>query len=305
MALAAGIVLMSNILDDTIQNPDEFRRKLGLQILGVIDSRAAPKQGPITLAEPGSPSAEAFRSLRTNIIFTSVDTPLRRILVTSPMPQDGKTTIASNLAVVLAQSEKKTLLMDADLRHPSIHVQFGLPNLIGLTDLFVRPLKEFSGVIQNVDALTVMTSGGLPPNPSELMTSKTMSHILERLNKSLDLIVIDAPPVLTVTDAAALAPAMDGVLLVVKPGTTKLSALKAALEQLNAVGGRVLGVVLNEVDPAKWRYGYFYSRYYSEYSHYYKRADTKQNRANGKVSPPMRRWLRKARKRSTQQMEIH
>jgi len=270
MLLAAGVVFARDTFDDTIKNPEDIRKKFNLPILGVIDSHETTEGKPIALSEPRSPTAEAFRSLRTNITFMSaanVDAPLRRILVTSAMPQDGKTTVASNLAVVLAQGDKKTLLIDADLRRPTVQMQFGLLNRIGLSDLFVRPLDASSSVIQSitVPGLSVITSGGLPPNPSELLTSKMMGQILDRLNQVFDLIVIDSPPVLTVTDAAALAPAMDGVILVVKPGTTKMSAFQQALEQLRGVGAHVLGVVLNEVNPASRKYGYYYNRYYSNY----------------------------------------
>ena len=124
-----------------------------------------------------------------------------------------------------------------------------------------------------------MTSGGLPPNPSELLTSKMMGQILDKLNQAFDLIVIDTPPVLSVTDAAALAPAMDGVVLVAKPGVTKLGAFQQALEQLRGVNARVLGVVMNEVNPGSRKYGYYYDRYYSKYSRYYEAGDGKRRKA--------------------------
>lgn len=264
--LAVGVVFTRDILDDTVKNPDMILKKFNQPILGVIDSHKPLKEKPFVLAELHSPSAEGFWSLRTNLTFASVDTPLRRILVTSPMPQDGRTTVASNLALVLAQGEKKTLLMDADLRHPSIQIQFGLSNEIGLTELLAHPLKDFSNFIQGVDipGLTVITSGVLPPNPSELLTSKMVGQTLKRLNQVYDLIVIDTPAVLSVADAIALAPAMDGVILVVKPGTTKIAAVQQALEQLRAVGACVLGVVLNDVNHNSPKYGYFFKRFYAK-----------------------------------------
>jgi non-specific protein-tyrosine kinase len=165
--------------------------------------------------------------------------------------------------VVFAQGGKKTLLLDADLRRPSIPTQFGLSNSTGLSDLFILPSNDFSSVIQTVNEpyLAVITSGVLPAKPSELLTSKKMRQILDRLKLDFDLIVIDSPSVLTVTDAAALAPTIDGVILVVKPGVTKLGAVQQALDQLRAVRARVLGVVLNDVNLNSRKYGYFYHRY--------------------------------------------
>jgi succinoglycan biosynthesis transport protein ExoP len=274
MLLAVGAVYAAETLDDTIKNPEEIRRKYGLPILGMIAWHEDAPGKPITLAEPRSPTAEAFRSLRTNITYAAVDRPLRRILVTSPTPQDGKTTVACNLAVVLSQNEKRVVLLDADLRRPQVQQKFGLQNRLGLSDLFLGPLDNLNGVVHAITdhELGVITSGPLPPNPAELLTSNRMGKILDFLNQGFELIVIDTPPLLAVTDAAALAPAMDGVILVAKPGTTKLGAFKYAVEQLRAVEGRVLGVVLNEMKPSSRKYGYYYNRYYSKYSHYYEEA---------------------------------
>ena len=286
--LAAGAVFAVNTFDDTIKNPDEIRRKFDLPILGMIVRHESPSDKPSALAAPRSPTAEAFRSLRTNITFAAVDRPLRRIMVTSPTPKDGKTTVSSNLAVVLAQGEKRVVLIDADLRLPQIHRKFGLNNRIGLTDLFVQSLDALAGVVNFVYTphLAVITSGRLPPNPAELLTSQKMTKILERLNQNFDLVVIDTPPVLTVTDAAALAPAVDGVILVAKPGRTKLGAFQQSLEQLRAVGACVLGVVLNEVNPKSRQYGYYYNRYYSKHTHYYEQGGSKPTRNQQSASLP-------------------
>ncbi len=269
--LAASIIFLIDMLDDTIRNPDDIRQKFNLPVLGVIASHQIVEGRPICMDQPRSPVSEAFRSLRTNITYASVDIPLRRILVTSSTPQEGKTTISSNLAVVLAQGEKKSVLIDADMRRPTVHEKFGLMNRMGLSSLFVRSLDNIPAAIQgaSVAGLAIITSGSPPPNPAELLTSHRMKDILDRLNQEYDLIVIDTPPVLTVTDAVALAPELDGVIIVARPGMTKLSALRQTLEQLHTVGARVLGVVLNQVDPHSRKYGYYYHRYYSKYSHYY------------------------------------
>jgi capsular exopolysaccharide synthesis family protein len=288
MLLAVGAVFAIETLDDTVKNPAEIRRRFSLPVLGTIMSHEAPQDQPISLAEPRSPTAEAFRSLRTNIMYAAVDRPLRRLMITSPMPQDGKTTVSSNLAVVVSQNEKLVLLMDADMRRPQVHRNFGLQNRLGLAELFVRPLDTIASVIQASAAprLSVLTSGGLPPNPSELLTSNRMGQILDKLGQAFDLIVLDTPPVLSVTDAPALAAAMDGVVLVVKPGTTKLGAFQQALEQLRAVNARVLGVVMNEVSPHSRQYGYYYNRYESKHMRYYETGGGKRTKAaRGKKAP--------------------
>lgn len=280
MMLAVGLVFAIEYLDDTIKNPEDIRRKFNLPVLGMIAHHKAVDGKPISLSEPRSPVVEAFRTLRTNITFASVDVPLRRIIVTSCVPQEGKTTVSTNLAVMLAQGDKKAVLIDADLRRPQVHQRFGLSNRIGLTNLFMRQVDMLPGVLQatDTDRLSIITSGSLPPNPSELLTSNKMTRILDYLNQDFDLIVIDTPPVLTVTDAAAMAASMDGVILVAKPGVTKLSALAQTIEQLRTVGARVLGVVLNDVKPGSRKYGYYYSQYYSKYSNYYGKDTEKQNK---------------------------
>jgi non-specific protein-tyrosine kinase len=288
MLLTAGSVFALDTLDNTIKNPEELRRKFGLSILGMVASHESPDDHPISLFQPRSPVAESFRALRTNTIFAGVDRPLRRILVTSATPQEGKTTVSSNLAVVLAQGERKVALIDADLRRPQIHRKFGVSNNMGLSDLFLvmRPLESLPhGVIQVHESskLTIITSGKMPPNPAELLTSQKMSHFLNILNQEVDLIVIDTPPLLSVTDAAALASNVDGVILVAKPGQTRLSDFQQAFEQLQAVNARILGVVLNEVDQYNRKYGYYYHRYYSKYSYYYEEPG-KKKRSKGSVS---------------------
>jgi len=291
LLLAAGLVFTFNALDDTIKNPEDVRQRFNLPILGVIASHKTVDGQLISIAQPRSPVVESFRSMRTNLTFTSVDKPLQRVMVTSPTPQIGKTTVVSNLGVVFAQGEKKVVLLDADLRRPQVHSRFGIQNNVGLSNLFLRPadvLLYGAALKCNVPNLAVITSGGQTPNPSELLSSLKMDEILKRLSEVYELILVDTPPVLTVTDATALAPAMDGVIVVVKPGVTRNNDLQMTIEQLQTVGGRVLGLVLNEVNPRSRRYGYYYHRYYSKYIYYYnesgKRKKVKQPKPTAQPS---------------------
>jgi non-specific protein-tyrosine kinase len=198
-----------------------------------------------------------------------VDTPLRRVLITSATPQDGKTTVSTNLSVVWAQGERKVVLMDADMRRPQVHVRLEMFNRNGLSDFFLQDSDDFLRNIspfESVAGLSVITSGSLPPNPAELLTSKKMLHILDRINQDYDLVLIDTPPVLSVTDSVVLSANMDGVVVVVKPGKTHRKDLHRTLEQLSAVGARILGIILNDVEVEKYSYyyGQSYSAYYGE-----------------------------------------
>ena len=268
--LSGILVLTYEFWNDTLQDPEQALAELGLPVLGWI-IRHHPRPGePITMAEPRSPVAEAFRSVRTNLQYSSVDHPLKTILVTSPSPEEGKSSVAANLAVALAQSNRRVVLIDGDLRRPTLHKIFGLYNRHGLGNLFLdpRPAQEgqinLNGTVQNLGAGSprVITSGNLPPNPAELLASERMAAILQLLAKHLDYVVLDSPPVLAVTDAVALASRVDGVVLVVKPGFTKLRAAQQAITQLHHVGANLLGVVLNDVDHKQAGYYYYYPSYY-------------------------------------------
>lgn len=282
LVLSAGAAFLIDTLDDTIKSPDEISRILGLPVLGLIASHSIDDGCPIVLAQPRSPVAEAFRSLRTNIQFASVDRSLSTILVTSPSPSEGKSTVAANLGAVLAQGGRRVAVVDADLRCPRVHEKFGLPNRSGMSSLFVRPVEELNGALQNTsfDGLYAITSGELPPNPAELLGSEKMVDILNETRRKVDLVVIDSPPLMAVTDAAVLAPRVDGVLLVIKPGATKLALVRHAVEQLQRVGARLLGVVLNEVELKRSRY-YRYEGYYYAYQDYYSQESGGRQKGSG------------------------
>ncbi len=274
--LAMMIVILREMLDDSIKTPKEIIRKFHLPVLGVINRYRKELSLPISATDPRSPTAEAYRSLRTNVSYTAVDRPVHTILVTSAEPGEGKSTTISNLGVVLAQNGNRVIITDCDMRHPKMHEYFNLPNRLGISSLFVQP-DGLKNAIQTtaVSGLSLLTTGALPANPAELMGSKAMQTILSMMRQTADIILIDTPPLLAVTDAAALAPSVDGVILVVQPGKTRSSAFQQSLEQLQQVKARVLGVVLNNVVTKGKSYGYHYREYrnYTAYQGYYGAAE--------------------------------
>ncbi len=267
--LAAGVIFIREALDDTIKSPEDITNKFKLPVLGVINHFKSDEETLITVTEPRSPTAEAYRTLRTNVSYSSVDKPLHRIMVTSTEPQEGKTTTICNLGVVLAQNGQRVILTDCDLRRPSVHTFWGLTNHQGLTTLFSQPGDILKDMLQptNIDNLKVLTTGLLPPNPSELIGSQKMQQILGAMSEIADIVLVDTPPTLAVTDAAVLAPTLDGVLLVVRPGKTRTSGLRQTIMQFQQVNAHILGVVLNNVDLQGKPYAYRY-HYYSNYSAY-------------------------------------
>ena len=211
------------------------------------DSRSKP--GLIALTEPKSAASEAFRTLRTNIQFSGLDQPCRSIVVTSAVPGEGKSTAVANFGIVSAQAGARVCLIDSDLRRPTLHHLFGLDNASGLTTALVEGVS-FAEVAQRsqVPNLSVLTSGPLPPNPAELVGSHRMRESLQAAIESFDLILCDSPPVMAVGDAAALAAQCDGVVLVIQIGKTAHDILRRVVDQIDAVKGRILGVLLNRAD---------------------------------------------------------
>nr|WP_207205194.1 CpsD/CapB family tyrosine-protein kinase [Peribacillus sp. TH16] len=215
----------------------------------------------IAQTNPKSPITEQYRLIRTNIQFSSVDKEIKTIVVTSAEPNDGKSTTAANLAIVLAQEEKKVLLVDADLRKPSIHYAFNLSNIHGLTSVLTKKIdlrKTISN--SNVSNLDVLTSGPIPPNPSELLNSKAIETAINELKGIYDYIIFDTPPVLVVTDSQIVANKCDGVIMVVASGkTNKQSAVKAK-ELIEKTNTALLGVVLNGIESNTSNYYYYQSK---------------------------------------------
>ncbi len=207
---------------------------------------------------PKSAVAESFRTLRTNIAFSSPGGRNRTILITSPIPEDGKSTVVSNLGVVLAQAQSKVLIVDCDLRKPVMHSCFSLDRVSGLTNVLAQDLDPGEVVSPTeVAGLYVIPSGPIPPNPSELLGSAKMAGFLDRVAEQYDVVLLDAPPVIAVTDAALLAPLVDRVLLVLKAGSSRIEMARDARDQLIKANAKSIGVVLNEARLNR-RDGYYY-----------------------------------------------
>ncbi|MDO8686344.1 MAG: CpsD/CapB family tyrosine-protein kinase [Clostridiales bacterium] len=220
----------------------------------------------ITHNRPKSPISEAYRVLRTNIQFSSIDKPLKVIVVTSSGPGEGKTTTVANLAVTFAQSGSRTLIIDADMRKPRMHRVFGLKNAVGLTNVLVQRYDYVDCLQKYPDGiLDILLCGAIPPNPSELLSSNAMKQFVQKVREDYDIILIDSPPVGTVTDAAILSTIVDGTVLVVASGKIEADSVKKAKELLQKVNANIVGVVLNKlVKNAQGNYYYYYYYYYGE-----------------------------------------
>ena len=202
----------------------------------------------ITLTDPRSPAAEAYRTLRTNLTFAALDKPIETLVVTSAAPGTGKSQVLANLAVTMAQGERRTILVDADLRRPGLHQIFGAANDRGLTTMIVEEtaLDEPPLVETSVPNLWLMPSGPLPPNPADILGSRKMEQIIVALQARADVVLFDAPPVVAVTDAVVLGTKVDGVLLVVSAGRTRQDHIQRAKESLERAHVRIVGAVLND-----------------------------------------------------------
>jgi capsular exopolysaccharide synthesis family protein len=211
------------------------------------------------LLYPRSAAAEGFRTLRTNLEFASVDSPIGTLLVTSAMPGEGKTVTAANLAIVFAQAGRRVLLVDADLRKPGVHTPFNIVNGRGLTTMLRGVDTDVASLahLTEEDNLRVLTAGPLPPNPAELLGSQRMRAVMDLLKADADLVIFDSPPLEAVTDSAILSSLVDGTLLVVDTARSRRRAVRLAREALERAGANVLGAVLNRV-PAPSGVGYDY-----------------------------------------------
>ncbi|MDD4834973.1 MAG: CpsD/CapB family tyrosine-protein kinase [Lutispora sp.] len=215
--------------------------------------------------------AESYRTLRTNVMFSSIDKSIKSIAVTSAGPSEGKSTVVSNFAIALAQDGSRVLIIDSDLRKPKVHKLFALPNNIGLTNILTErlPWEEHIASVEELPNLYVMTSGPIPPNPSEIVGSEKMRSMVSELKESFDFVLLDTPPVGVVTDAAIVSSYADGTILVVASGNVEIEAAQRAKELLVNVKANILGVVLNKISikgAGYYKY-YYYGGYYEDESH--------------------------------------
>jgi succinoglycan biosynthesis transport protein ExoP len=320
LTLSIGAVLLLENLDDTIRSPGEVRALLNAPILAAIGRISGSTYADKLVAErePRSPLTEAYRALRTNLQFSSLDNPVRTMVVTSAGPSEGKSLTASNLAVVLAQAGLSVVLVDADLRRPVLHKIFDLKNNVGLTTWLVGQTSEpaVAGATPDpaagggrwleptapgkggplepyiqataVNRLKLITSGALPPNPAEVLGSARMHQFLEEISQIADIVVLDSPPCVTVTDAVVLSRWVDGVILVMDQKNTSRQGVQRARENLQAVGAKILGAVINRIDP-RGSGGYYYASYYSTY--YYHNDGKDGGSTNGKAPSGIRKLL--------------
>jgi len=286
LGLGIGFVFLREYVDVRVRTPEDLKRRglATLTAVAIMDDEIKKLGGKtkfvrdgtevdahlLSYLNPLSSIAEAYRRLRTNIQYAQVDVPVSTILVTSANPVEGKSTTVSNLAITFAQTGKKTVLLDTDLRKPNLHNEFGVEKLPGLTEHLHEnvPLRE---VVRHtpVENLHLIPCGSIPPNPSETLGSQRMKDFLVQLRKHYEVILFDSPPVLAVTDPAILATLSDALIVVVSSGQTRMDALERTLEVIESVGARTLGLVLNNFD-LRTAYGGYYKYYrYKYYSYGY------------------------------------
>jgi capsular exopolysaccharide synthesis family protein len=269
--LAVGLAFCFEGLDNRIKTPDEIKRVLSVPFLGMIPSLPKGKGEAMLLNESAAPSGfvEAFRAIRTNVLFSSADEGCRTVVVTSTRPGEGKTLVAANLAIALAQSGHRVLLFDGDLRKPRVHEVFDRPLEPGVSNLMVGRAKASEAMQKSdIPGLWLLPAGRIPPNPAELLGSKRFKDFQFSLRQHFDWIIIDSPPVMAVTDPSILAHAADGVIFVVGSEMTARSVALSAIDQLESSNAHIVGAILNRVDIQ--RNSYYYSQYYRrEYVDYY------------------------------------
>ena len=300
LGLGISYAFFIEYLDNTVKSVEQLERK-GLTVLGIIpdmyhqNTQQALKRAEkpssggtdfrrrlITYEDPKSPISESYRALRTNITYASADNKIKSVLVSSPQPGEGKSTIVANLAIAFAQLRKRTLLVDADLRKPVQHNVFGVPRGPGLSEFLVGEVEDFNSVIHptKVENLFIVTAGGLPPNPSELLGSDRMCELVALLESKYDMILFDSPPIVAVTDSSMISSEIDALVMVVKAGQTDLAAVDRCLDTIKNVRSPLIGAILNGANPETLAGKYSY--YYSYYNYYYSSDGDHKSKKNKK-----------------------
>ena len=272
--MGGGLAFFFEYLDNTIKTPDDIEKYVEAPCLALIPridfmeeiGQKVLSPEIIVHHKPKSTLAEGFRSLRTAVLFSSPDTPLKTILISSFIPKEGKTFITANLALVIAYSGESVLLVDADMRKPQMHKVFGLENRQGLSNVIVGEEPNIHRSVLH-EKLDIMTCGPIPPNPAELLGSKRMAEFIDRMKGTYDKIILDSPPISSVTDAVVLSKLMDSVVYVIHGGTTTREAAQHGSRVMRDIDAKVIGAVLNNIDIG--RESYYYSHYYHYYYHYY------------------------------------
>lgn len=270
--LAIAAIFLLEYLDDTVKSGEDLDRLANAPSLGFIPRMSSIKthlDALVTARQPRSPIAEAYRVVRTNLQFSGIENPGGAFVITSAAPGEGKSTTAVNLGIALAQAGKRVVLVDADLRRPSIHKFFQMTNDRGLSSLLLPDGASLEHVLRptGIEGLSILTSGVIPPNPSELLASPKMQELIEQLRTKNDMIIFDTPPVLVVADTVILAKRVAGVVFVVEGGRTRSEVFRRATDTMRQVGVKIFGAVINKVDAR--RTSYYYEGYYA-YSGYYR-----------------------------------
>ena len=265
LLLAVGLAYLLERLDQSIKTDEDLTERLGLLPVGHIGYVLAGKgnRGELITLDAHSHASEAYRALRTSLLFSAIDRELKEIVVTSAEVGEGKSRTAANLAIVLAQAGHWTLLIDADFRRPAQHRMFARIRNVGLSNLILQDAAESEAIatVESVPNLCVLTSGPTPPNPSELLGSGRMRELMARLRTSFSYVIVDTPPVNAVTDASILSASANGTILVVEHGHTSFPALERAKQMLDRVGAHTIGVVMNKVRASSGSYAYDYGYY--------------------------------------------
>jgi len=261
LLLLSGALFAFETFNDLPRTPSEIEDVVGAPILGTVQRFNSARGTPqlVTATRPRSPMAESYRLIRTNIQFTNIDNPPRTVLVTSALPTEGKSTTAANLAEVFAQSGLSVTLIDGDMRRPSLHKVFDVDGRRdGLTSLLVgNQMNGSAPAATSQPNLRMVPSGPIPPNPADLLGSHRMQSLIRHFREQSDLVIVDTPPILAVADAAILSTMVDGVILVCDPNKTKRRDLRHAREAIDAVGGKILGLVVNRLHPRGGMYYYY------------------------------------------------
>ena len=290
LGLGIGISFLIEFLDDSLKTVEDVE-KLGLTVLGTIPMidmdemiRRMHREGRemtpedkerlnyrlITRISPKSPISEAYRALRTNIQFSGLDHPAKVLLISSSATKEGKSTTTANLAITVAQAGSRTLILDCDLRRPTIHSLFGLDRKAGLTNILTGEISFDNAVMRTgVNNLYIITAGDIPPNPAELVVSNQMQNVLDRARKEFDMVLIDSPPIIAVTDAVIMSTKVDGLILVLSSGFVNKREVTRAVNLIENVKAKVLGVLINGLNIRRMYGSYYYYYHYYQYYYYY------------------------------------